>query len=81
MSEQRPPYWFYAKRYGWGWGLPARWEGWVVLLTWLIVVIAVSPLLARYSMPLFVVFMVLMSAVLIAVCYAKGEPPRWRWGK
>ena len=24
-------YWFPAKRYGWGWGLPVRWQGWVVM--------------------------------------------------
>jgi len=29
MSEQQ--YWFPAKRYGYGWGLPATWQGWVVL--------------------------------------------------
>lgn len=27
-------YWFPAKRYGWGWGPPATWQGWVVLLLW-----------------------------------------------
>ncbi|MGF6899052.1 hypothetical protein P3T22_000294 [Paraburkholderia sp. GAS348] len=24
-------YWFPAKRYGWGWGFPSRWQGWAVL--------------------------------------------------
>jgi hypothetical protein len=24
-------YWFPAKRYGWGWGLPVTWQGWAVL--------------------------------------------------
>jgi hypothetical protein len=24
-------YWFPAGRYGWGWGLPVRWQGWLVL--------------------------------------------------
>ncbi len=28
MSRQ--PYWFPAKTYGWGWGLPVTWQGWVV---------------------------------------------------
>ena len=28
----QPTYWFLlAKRYGWGWGLPLFWHGWVVL--------------------------------------------------
>jgi len=25
-------YWFPAKRYGWGWGFPITWQGWLVLL-------------------------------------------------
>ena len=28
MSEKE--YWFPAKKYGWGWGLPSTWQGWVV---------------------------------------------------
>jgi hypothetical protein len=32
MSRGSPRYWFHAKRYGYGWGLPATWEGWVVLV-------------------------------------------------
>ena len=29
-------YWFAAKTYGWGWGLPLTWEGWLVLLVYLV---------------------------------------------
>jgi hypothetical protein len=31
-EEPQPPgrkIWFPAKRYGWGWGLPCCWQGWV----------------------------------------------------
>ena len=35
---QDPEYWFPAKRYGWGWGLPATWQGWTVLAAFLILV-------------------------------------------
>jgi hypothetical protein len=27
-------YWFPAKRYGWGWGPPTMWQGWVVTALW-----------------------------------------------
>jgi hypothetical protein len=37
--------------------------------------------LAGRSLPLFFAFVVGMVALIIAVCYAKGEPPRWRWGR
>ena len=34
--------WFPAKKFGWGWGLPKVWQGWVVLVTCLAV--AMSPM-------------------------------------
>lgn len=81
MSSPKTPYWFPAKRYGWGWGLPARWEGWVVLVAWMVAVMALAPVVVRHGIVWLYVFMVPMMAVLFAICYAKGEPPRWRWGK
>lgn len=30
MNESKR-YWFPAKKYGWGWGMPATWQGWLVL--------------------------------------------------
>ncbi len=35
-GPEKPRYWFPAKTYGWGWGLPSTWEGWLVLLAYLI---------------------------------------------
>jgi hypothetical protein len=29
----------------------------------------------------FVAYTAVLIVLLIAVCWAKGEPPRWRWGK
>src|ERR1019366_10065186 len=37
-------YWFPAKRYGWGWGPPTMWQGWVVLIVWF-AAIAIAALL------------------------------------
>ena len=31
MELDKPDYWFAVKLDGWGWGLPVRWQGWVVL--------------------------------------------------
>lgn len=31
MASNGKKIWFPAKRYGWGWGLPVTWQGWVVL--------------------------------------------------
>ena len=32
MADKSPSYWFPAKTYGWGWGLPITWQGWLVFL-------------------------------------------------
>lgn len=80
MDDPTPRYWFPAKRYGWGWGPPSTWQGWVVLIGWFVIFIPVSILLAKYRTPLFFVFLAVMVTALIAICYFKGEPPKWRWG-
>ncbi|HEY7296592.1 MAG TPA: hypothetical protein VH684_01540 [Xanthobacteraceae bacterium] len=74
-------YWFPAKRYGWGWGLPCRWQGWAVLLAFLALVVT-GPLLfpPAKSLAAYVVYVALLSLLLIGVCWLTGEPPRWRWG-
>ena len=42
---EQPKYWFRAKRYGWGWGLPLCWQGWVVMGVWLAVLVPLVVLL------------------------------------
>lgn len=82
MAEQDKIYWFPAKRYGWGWGVPLCWQGWAVLGAYMAVILAASAGLAvRGHVVAFNVVVVIATAALIAVCLAKGEPPRWRWGK
>ena len=75
------PYWFRAKRYGWGWGLPATWQGWVVLILWAAIVLAGLALLNhRHQTAPKLAFVLVMALVLVLICYWKGEPPKWRWG-
>jgi hypothetical protein len=77
----KPRYWFRAKRYGWGWGLPLTWEGWVVLAVWLGIFLTAIPLLhLRQHIGEHFLFVASMVAMLVGVCYWKGEPVRWRWG-
>lgn len=72
--------WFPAKKYGWGWGPPTRWQGIVVLITYLGALIAGSLFILPHSLPAFLGLVFAMSLILVAICYAKGEAPRWRWG-
>lgn len=72
--------WFPAKRYGWGWGFPIAWQGWVVFVVFIALVIAGSIWYMRTLSLLFFVYLAIIIAALIAVCWWKGEPPRWRRG-
>jgi hypothetical protein len=77
-------YWFKAKLYGWGW-TPVRWEGWAVIAIFLVLILAVASRVDENAQPKDIVwtfFVPLGSlvALLIAICYAKGERPRWQWG-
>jgi hypothetical protein len=81
-SGQSPPYWFPAKRYGWGWGPPVTWQGWLVTAAWFLILLAGVLLLDPHRHPIAILaFVLLMSLLLLAICYAKGERPRWRWGE
>ena len=80
-ANDRPRYWFPAKRYGWGWGLPAVWQGWVVLVGFIGLAVVVARVVPpERSVVGFVAAMSGLSLALIAICWWKGEPPRWRWG-
>jgi hypothetical protein len=73
-------YWFRAKQYGWGWGLPLTWQGWAVFVGWFAVFIPATVHFLPGRPAAFMVFTLLMGLLLVAICYIKGEPPRWRWG-
>jgi hypothetical protein len=73
-----PPYWFPAKRYGWGWGFPITWQGWVVFAVYFLAL----PLGYLFFRGVeFFVYTQGISLALVFVGWLKGEPTRWRWGK
>lgn len=75
-----PSYWFRRKRYGIGWGLSARWQGWLTVLTYLALLALGSWLtLPRHPIEM-VLAVIVLSLVLIAVVMKTSEPPRWQWG-
>jgi hypothetical protein len=78
---QDQQYWFPAKRYGWGWGIPATWQGWAVMAAFLVLIVIGAVAFPPHRAPVtFVGYVVMLSIVLTGVCWWKGEPPRWRWG-
>lgn len=71
--------WFKRKLYGWGW-TPVTWEGWIIIFIWVWIFATAIPQLDHEWIKN-VVFVVLATALLIFICYKKGEKPRWQWGK
>lgn len=80
-NNTAPQYWFPAKRYGWGWGVPITWQGWVVMAVFIaLMVVGAIFLLPSYGHQAFMAYALALCAVLVGVCWLKGEPPRWHWG-
>jgi hypothetical protein len=80
-SASTPRYWFPAKRYGWGWGLPSAWQGWAVLVAY--VTLGLGGILfvpASNASLIYAIYLVALTVALFAICWLTGEPPRWRWG-
>lgn len=75
LRRTRP--WFRSKRYGYGWGLPARWEGWAVVAVWAVLVFGAPALLGA---DVGAVVALGATAVLLGITWCMGAPLRWRWG-
>lgn len=82
-AKGRSTFWFAAKRYGYGWGLPFRWQGWAVLVGYFVLLLfGIYYFKARGDELSFFVYFVVLSVAMVAVIVVKGERPlRWRWGK
>ena len=80
MSLPKEKAWFRAKTYGWGWGLPSRWQGWGVMVGFVAALAAGSPLVKASPIG-YVAYACVLTTTLVAICYWKGEKPGWRWGK
>jgi hypothetical protein len=74
-------YWFPSKRYGWGWGIPTCWQGWAVLIVYIVLFVALAWRYPPHQQSLkFAVCAAILTLAFVAVCWLKGEPPHWRWG-
>ena len=74
-ATQNQQIWFPAKKHGFGWGIPVAWQGWVVLLVYAFLMIIGAVFLTRPSVPVayFIGYTVLLSVILIFICWMKGE--------
>lgn len=81
MNRPSRHYWFPAKRYGWGWGLPTVWQGWAVLIGYVVAVWLIASFAPPGTDPKsFWGLLFLATVPLAVVLWRKGEPPGWHWG-
>ena len=82
--NSKPPFWFPAKRYGWGWGVPVRWQGWVVAVGYVVLMLAtvilalsnaVAPWLAALIVTVAIFLVVGVLALLGVRRLKRGMPP------
>ncbi len=77
-------YWFKAKTFGYGW-YPSTWQGGIVVSVYLVVLGAFVWWFVRnaktFNVWLYLGGVLALTSILIFICYKKGEPARWRWGK
>jgi hypothetical protein len=69
--------WFRAKRFDYGAGLPFKWQGWVLLLTHMALIIGLAFLLA--DRPMLMLPLVLLVALAPMPLYAARTEGGWKW--
>lgn len=84
LRDNPKGYWFKRKLFGWGW-VPVTWQGWVVVLIYILLVISFALTIDKNSPTNEVVFtfilpITLLTIAMIRICYKKGEKPKWQWG-
>jgi hypothetical protein len=76
-STTNRKYWFPAKRSGWGWGPPDTWQGWTVLIAYLVLALGGIPFVqVTRGNVVYVVYLAVLTVLLTAICWSKGEPSR-----
>lgn len=84
LKDNPKQLWFKRKLFGWGW-TPVKWQGWLTIALYVTGILLLSFTLGdttsnleitlRFALPI-----ILMTAILIWICYKKGEKPKWQWG-
>jgi hypothetical protein len=69
--------WFRAKRFGYGAGLPFKWQGWILLLSHMAAIIGLA--LALVAQPLIMLPLVFLVAFAPMPLYAARTEGGWKW--
>lgn len=73
-SASQQKIWFPAKCIGLGWGLPVAWQGWVVLIIYLLALFAGSLLVPYFANTMYYLLYVFgITFILVMICFLTGE--------
>jgi hypothetical protein len=62
-------YWFRAQRYGWGWGLPLTWQGWIIVIAYTVmIIVGIFILPLKEKKALFIGWHVGFTMMLLVIC-------------
>ena len=73
--------WFYAKRYGFGTGLPRSWQGWLVTALYLAVMIGGAFLIGEHEIAFLGVALPATAIFMVVAMRTTSGGWKWRWGK
>lgn len=79
MSDN--PEWFAPKRYGYGAGPPISWQGWAVMLGFMLIAVAAALLFATRPLVLIAILIPLTAVLLVITARTTRGGWRWRWGE
>jgi uncharacterized membrane protein HdeD (DUF308 family) len=85
MEPHEKKLWFKAKLYGWGW-TPVSWQGWLIIAAYVAALIFFVARLEERTHSAsgfllgFAPYFIVLTVLLLVVCYKKGEKPGWHWG-
>ncbi len=71
------PAWFAPKRLGYGSGWPIAWQGWALVVAYLVILLALTPLALR-SVLAHISLTTTVSAIFLLIA-RKTTPGGWRW--
>ena len=75
------PEWFEPKRYGYGFGPPIAWQGWLLLAAYLAAVALATCLLGHSPLALAGLMFPLTAVLILVASRTTRGGWRWRWGK
>jgi len=74
------PEWFAPKRYGYGAGLPISWQGWVVMLGFMLIGVVTALFFSTRPLIALAILVPATTTLLVITARTTRGGWRWRWG-